>query len=41
MIKPVHGHGWTDEHTWKETTATEAIDTYIIDNAFFRRNRPE
>ena len=39
--KTVDGDGWTEEHTWKETTATEARDVYIIDNAFFLRKRPE
>ena len=38
----IDGHGWTEEkHTWKETTATEAREVYIIDNAFFRLKRPE
>lgn len=32
---------WMKERTWNETTATEARDVYIIDNAFFRRKRPE
>ena len=39
--KPLQVDRPREQHTWKDTTATEARDVYIIDNAFFRRRRPE